>query len=246
MNDCTIDLNVDVGEGMSNESKLLPLVSSCNIACGGHAGDAQTMQEVVRLAGKHGVKIGAHPSYPDPTHFGRKSMRMSYDSLFRTLRSQVLSLQTIAEEQQLPLRHLKPHGALYNDAAQDEKTAEVIIDLTKALPGELTLYAPFGSVIVRLAEEAGMPLLYEVFADRRYQDDLALVPRDHPKAVITDPDEMYEQVYSMVIHRRVKTINGVERPIKADTLCIHGDHPNAIFTAKQLREKLTRSGVKIQ
>ena len=242
----SIDLNADVGEGMNNESQLFPLISSCNIACGGHTGDAETMREVVRIASKHGVKIGAHPSYPDSSNFGRRSIEMPSAALFHTVRNQVVSLQSIAEEHDLPLHHTKPHGALYHDAAKDKKIAEVLIEVMKGIRSPLKLYMPFGSVIANMANQEGVPLAYEVFADRTYHEDLSLVSRDHPKALITDPDEMYEQVYTMVVHHRVKTINGAERPIKADTVCIHGDTPNAIVLAKHLRERLIIAGVRIQ
>ena len=242
----SIDLNVDVGEGINNEAQLFSLVSSCNIACGGHAGDLETMREVVRLAGKRGVHIGAHPSYPDPANFGRKTMDMPASALCQTLKNQVLALQSVLEDQHLPLHHIKPHGALYNDAAHDRKIAEVIVDVIRETPGLPTLYAPFGSVVASVAKKKGVPLMYEVFADRAYHEDLSLVSRIDPKAMITDPDKMYEQVYAMIVHHRVKTITGMERPIEADTVCIHGDNPKAIVLAKRLRERLTHSGVKIR
>ena len=241
-----VDINADVGEGIGNEDKLLPLLSSCNVACGGHAGDEASMREVVRLAKYHRVKVGAHPSFPDTKNFGREIMTIPNTALFMSLKNQIKALIAIAREEQVSLHHIKPHGALYNLAAKDKTTAEVIIEVIKRFHIPLKLYVPYGSVIARLAKEEGLDIIYEAFADRNYNEDLSLVSRKLPNALITDSDEMFSHVYSMIVHEKVKTVNGVEVSIKANTFCIHGDNPKALKLAKLLREKLDEYNIQIQ
>lgn len=242
----SIDINADVGEGVGNESRLLPLVSSCNIACGGHAGDKVSMREVVKLAIANGVKIGAHPSFPDKKNFGRKAMQMSYSGLYTSIKDQIRTLQEIAREEQVLLHHVKPHGALYNLAARDKKYAEVIVEVMKRFHQPLKLYVPFGSLIADIALKDGVSITYEAFADRNYNEDLSLVSREDSNAIISDSEEMYKHVLNMIINHKVKTINGVEVSIKADTFCLHGDNPKAIKLASELQRKLELIGIKIQ
>jgi len=246
METISIDINADVGEGINNEAELLPLLSSCNIACGGHAGNEETMRQVVQLAKQFKVKIGAHPSYPDKENFGRQVVEMSCAALFHSVKAQIQSLRTIIQEEHLQLHHVKPHGALYNVAAKDKRTAEVIVEVMKSIPLPLRLYVPYGSVIAEMAIAEKIPITYEAFADRNYNEDLSLVSRTEENALIVDPSKMFNHVNHIILHQKVKTINGVEVPIKAQTFCIHGDSPNAYELLKSLRHKLIISGVNIQ
>jgi len=230
-----LDINVDVGEGINNESQLMPYINSCNIACGGHAGNNETMRAVVKLAKKYKVKIGAHPSFPDKEHFGRQIINMSSANLYTSLKKQIRSLMRILKEEHLQLHHIKPHGALYNLAAVDIKTAKVVIEVLKSIALPLHLYAPYGSVLADLAEKENIQVTYEAFGDRHYNDDLTLVPRTHEKALITDKDEVVEHVSRMLLEGIVITLKGTEKPIKANTFCIHGDNPDAVNLIKNLR-----------
>jgi len=245
MNPIIIDINADVGEGLNNESQLMPYLSSCNIACGGHAGDEVTIAKVVKLAMKYKVKIGAHPSFPDRQNFGRQIIQMSSADLYTSLKQQIRSLMKVLRTEHATLHHIKPHGALYNLAAVDEKTAYVIIEVVKSIALPLSLYVPFGSVIADKALKEGIKITYEAFADRHYNEDLTLVSRSHDNAIITDPNDVFEQVYKMVSQQKVKTISGVEVGIKANTFCVHGDNPEALILLQVLTEKLQQHQVKI-
>lgn len=242
----SIDINVDVGEGVNNESQLMPYISSCNIACGGHAGDLKAMRTVVNLAKKHHVKVGAHPSFPDKNNFGRQIIKMSHKELVSSLRRQIFSLIKILNEERVILHHVKPHGALYNLATKDVSTALIIIEVMKSLPTETKLYVPYNSVIAKLAIKENIPIVYEAFADRNYNDDLTLVSREEENAIISDSDEMFNHVYRMIKHQKVKTVNGVEVKIKPDTFCVHGDNSKAVDLIKNLKEKLGQFHINIK
>jgi 5-oxoprolinase (ATP-hydrolysing) subunit A len=241
-----IDINVDVGEGINNESFLMPYISSCNIACGGHAGDLETMRYVVSLAKKHSVKIGAHPSFPDKQNFGRKTMDISCAVLFTSIKDQIDNLIIVLKEEQVRLNHIKPHGALYNLAAVDPNIAEVIIEVMKCFILPIKLYVPYNSVIEKLAIKNNIPIKYEAFADRNYNDDGTLVSRTDDHAIIDNSVEMFEHVYRMIISKKVKTITGYEIDIIANTFCVHGDHPNAVILLKDLKNKLAEKGIQIR
>lgn len=242
----SIDINADIGEGIGNEAELMPLLSSCNIACGGHAGNIDTMTMCVELAKQHRVKIGGHPSFPDKENFGREVVDMSCAALYQTIKNQIRALMNVVRGQHAALHHVKPHGALYNLAAKDKTTAEVIVEVMKSIHLPLKLYVPFGSVIADVASKAKIPITFEVFADRNYNDDLSLVSRSEKNAVIKDVDEMTHHIQNMILHKKVKTISGVEVSIKAETICVHGDNPEALKLIKKLRQNLTDSGLKIQ
>ncbi|MBO3098213.1 5-oxoprolinase subunit PxpA [Gelidibacter pelagius] len=242
----SIDFNADVGEGLNNEGQLMPYLSSCNIACGGHAGNEMTMTSVVKLAKQHEVKIGAHPSFPDKANFGRLPMDISPEELLASLKSQVNDLVKILKTKNEPLHHIKPHGALYNLANTEKIYAEVVISLMKHYDKSVKLYAPFGSMVSKMAEKNGITVVYEVFADRNYNEDLTLVSRSHPNALIEDAAELSAHVLFMLQHHKVKTINSAEKYIKADTICIHGDHPQAEHHLQVLTEKLNRKGIQIK
>ncbi|MEJ2113324.1 MAG: 5-oxoprolinase subunit PxpA [Flavobacteriaceae bacterium] len=230
-----LDINVDVGEGLNNEAQLIPYISSCNIACGGHAGDMETMRNVVKLAKQYRVKIGAHPSFPDKEHFGREIIEISSANLYTSLKKQIRSLLRVLKEEHLQLHHIKPHGALYNLVAIDKKTAKVVIEVIKSIAYPLHLYAPYDSVIAKLAKKQNIPVTLEAFADRNYNDDLSLVSRTFENAILTDVEKIIEHV-ELIVSGKVKTVNGNKIEIKADTFCVHGDNPNAIEIIKGLRE----------
>lgn len=241
----TIDINCDLGEGVGNESVLMPLLSSCNIACGGHAGDIETMTSVARLAKINAVKIGAHPSFPDKENFGRVVVKMSPSDLFDAVKSQIESLKLIVEAQQLKLHHVKPHGALYNLASVDAETANIIVNVIKSIDAELILYASFGSVISRVAQDEGVKVMYEAFADRNYNEDLTLIPRSNTHALIRDKDAMLEHVYNMIFFEKVFTRSGAGVALKVDTICVHGDGENVEENLKFLTQELVAKNIKI-
>jgi 5-oxoprolinase (ATP-hydrolysing) subunit A len=242
----TIDINVDVGEGVNNEPQLMPYISSCNIACGGHAGDIETMRTIVKLAKLHRVKIGAHPSFPDKENFGRSVLEMSCAALYTSIKGQIKSLMNVVRTEHAAMHHVKPHGALYNRAAVDEDTAKVIIEVMKSIALPLELYVPYGSVIAELAIKENIPIIYEAFADRNYNEDLTLVSRTEKHAIISNAAEMFNHIIKMIRLQKVTTLGGVEVEIKATTFCIHGDNPKAVHLIIDLKENLEQVFIKIQ
>ncbi|MCX2681487.1 5-oxoprolinase subunit PxpA [Galbibacter sp. EGI 63066] len=233
-----IDINCDLGEGTSNESELMPYIQSCNIACGGHAGDESTMKEVVKLAVKHQVKIGAHPSYPDRENFGRKSISISAEKLISSIQEQIQLMDGVLGGFSAKLHHIKPHGALYNDIAKDEKRAAVFLQAIRNYKEKVALYVPYNSVIAKKAKGEGFSIIYEAFADRSYNPDLSLVARSKPNAVLTDVDAILKQVLSVAKEGRVTAVDGSTVPIKADTFCVHSDTENATDIVKYLYNQL--------
>jgi len=238
-----LDINCDVGEGIGNEARLFPYITSCNIACGGHAGDAKSMQEIVRLSKRHSVKIGAHPSYPDKLNFGRVSLDMPVAEFRKSIQEQLSALQQVINEESATLHHIKPHGALYNDLVKTPDLVKVFLHMIAAYQPSCYLYVPFGSVIAREANLQGFRIIYEAFGDRRYLTASQLVPRQHPGAVIQDPQEVLEQLISMFRKGQVKTLDGTVVPLKADTFCIHGDTPSALQILTYLAGELPKYGI---
>lgn len=232
-----VDINCDVGEGLSNEFDLMPYIQSCNIACGGHAGDENSMQKVVALAIKNKVKIGAHPSYPDPGNFGRKTITMKPSELKISIQHQINRLRIIAREQGSNLHHIKPHGALYNDIAKNKELAIHFLEAIKSFKKEIKLYVPYNSVIAKNALKQGFSIEYEAFADRNYNDDLSLVSRLEKNAVITDPEAIWQHMSEMLNNEKVQTVSGKLLPIKATTFCVHSDTQNAAEIVKILYQK---------
>jgi UPF0271 protein len=241
-----IDINCDVGEGIGNEADLLPLISSCNIACGGHAGDDVSMTQVVKLAKQYGVRIGAHPSYPDKENFGRFSMDIGSTELTKSIKAQIHALETILHKEQVSLNHIKPHGALYNDLAKNEAIADLFLKAIASYRESVVLYAPPGSVIAKKAIKNDFKVKLEAFADRSYNQDLSLVSRKLPNAVLNDPKIVLHHLVKMVNENKVVTINGKESHIEADTYCLHGDTPNALQIIMYLSQELPKQQIYIQ
>lgn len=246
MKNLSIDINADLGEGIGNEIELMPYLSSCSIACGGHTGDFNSMRQVVKLAKQHQVKIGAHPSFPDTNNFGRLVVDMSSEDLFTSLKAQIEDILKVLNEYDLPLHHVKPHGALYNLAAKDKNTASVIIDVIKSINLPIKLYAPYKSVIAELAIAENIDVIFEGFADRNYNDDLSLVSRQNPNALITNSEEVFRHVFRMISKQKVMTIGRVEVPLKVATICVHGDTPNAVELVSKIHQKLLNKNIAIE
>ena len=242
----TVDLNCDLGEGSASEAELMPLVTSANIACGGHAGDAESMRASVQLAVRHGVAIGAHPGFADREHFGRREHNVTPTEVRELILSQTQSLQVITRAQHAVLRHVKPHGALYNQAARDALLAAAIVDALTELDPGLVLFAPAGSVLWAAALEKGLPVASEVFADRTYQTDGSLTPRTQPDALIADERTAVAQVLRLIRDRTVRSVDGTELALQADTVCVHGDGAHAIDLVRALRRGLARAGITVQ
>ncbi len=222
-----VDINCDVGEGIGNEARLFPFISSCNLACGAHAGDEDTMREVISLAREHQVRVGAHPSYPDRENFGRQTQHMEPDAFMDSIRSQVGLLHGILKEEGMDLTHIKAHGALYNDLARDAELAEHYLNALEAYRSGIPLFVPDGSAISEVALQAGYECVYEAFGDRNYEDDLSLVSRRSPLALITRPEEVLQHLLRMIKKSEVKTVHGKTRHLAAQTYCIHGDTATA-------------------
>lgn len=238
----TIDFNCDLGEGSGCDADIMPYITSCNIACGGHAGDRNTMRKTVLLAKTHQVKIGAHPSYPDPGNFGRKILHMPDAVLTESLVQQIRTLENIVAEHDLKIHHIKLHGALYNQAAKEAGKAHLIVDMMKMHFVQYSLYAPYPSALAKLALKEGLEINYEIFADRNYNTDLSLVSRGFPNAVIMEAQEVLEHVERILKEGKVKTVSGELVPVQADTLCIHGDNPQAVALTTIIYKKLKQEG----
>ncbi|QFH72262.1 5-oxoprolinase subunit PxpA [Enterobacter sp. E76] len=231
-----IDLNADLGEGCGNDSALMPLITSANIACGFHAGDAQTMRESVRLALAHGVAIGAHPSFPDRKNFGRTAMPLPPDTVYAQTLYQIGALAAIVHAEGGAMTHVKPHGMLYNQAAKQPPLADAIARAVQSLNPGLILVGLAGSEMIRAGERYGLATREEVFADRGYLADGSLVPRSEPGALIDDDDEAVSRTLEMVLNGRVQNRDGVWATVNAQTVCLHGDGAHALAFARRLRE----------
>lgn len=240
-----IDINSDVGEGVGNETELMPLISSCNIACGGHAGNEATMRRTIQLAMKHHVKIGAHPSYPDKVNFGRKTMDIPSEDLISSIRKQLALFSNVLETEGGELNHIKPHGALYNDIARNKMLANIFLDAILEYT-HVPIYCPFGSVIENEVKNRNIMVVYEAFADRNYQKDLSLVSRTEENALIENPEEVLEHIDRMIKTGKVLTVNGEEIEILAHTFCVHGDTPSALKILTYLHKELPNYNIQIK
>jgi UPF0271 protein len=247
----SIDLNCDMGESfgsriVGDDAAIMPFISSANIACGYHGGDPVVIHNTIKMALQFGVKIGAHPSFPDLDNFGRKEMQVSEDELFDLIVYQVSALLGFAKINSATLNHVKPHGALYNMAARDGSYAMTIAKAVKTIDPNLILVGLAGSKSIEAAKSIGLKTCSEVFADRTYQEDGSLTPRTHPNSLINDPALAVVQVVKMVEQGEVKTINGNTIKVKAESVCIHGDTPGAADYSKAIRRGLEKKGIIIR
>ncbi|BDQ27874.1 MULTISPECIES: LamB/YcsF family protein [Helicobacter] len=248
--DC-VDLNSDMGEGfgvyrLGDDTAIMEFVSSVNLACGWHASDPLIMQEMVGLAQKSNLGLGAHPGYPDLLGFGRRHLNISPKEARVYTLYQVGALFAFAKAQKTPLQHVKLHGSFYNQAAYDLKLALEVLKGIRDFDPHLIVLAPSLSPMAKLGQDMGLKIAEEVFADRHYLDDGRLVPRDHPKAFVSDLNEALMRVVCMAKERKVQTISGKSIDIVADSICVHGDNPQAVWLAMQIREVLLKNGVAIK
>lgn len=245
-----IDLNCDMGESfgayrIGADEAVMPLITSASIACGFHAGDPLVMRRTVRLAREHGVAVGAHPGYRDLAGFGRRTMKCSPDEVYTDVLYQIGALAAFCRAEGVPLRHVKPHGALYNTAAADPATAEAVARAVADFDRSLALYAPPGSALERAGLSAGLRVVREAFADRGYAADGSLLPRSHPGAVLADPELAAAQARRIACDGTVTAGTGETVAVPAGTLCVHGDHPNAVDVLRRIREELAAAGVTV-
>jgi UPF0271 protein len=246
MNRC-VNLNADLGESfgawtMGRDDEMLALVDSANVACGFHAGDPAMMRRTVALAKRHGVSVGAHPSFPDLQGFGRRRMDIAEAELEALLVYQIGALAAIARAEGSAVTHVKPHGALNNMACVDPKLARCVARAVRAVDPALILLAPVLSQLVAAGQEAGLPVVEEVFADRAYADDGTLVPRSQPGAVLHGADACVAHVLRMVETGALHSIDGVELPVRVQSICVHGDDPQAVATAQAVGDALRAAG----
>jgi UPF0271 protein len=241
-----LDFNCDLGEGCGDDAAIVPWLSSANIACGFHAGDAATMRDTIALCLRHGVAIGAHPSMPDREGFGRRDVPVTPDDARAWTTRQLEALAAIARDQGARLHHVKPHGALYNRAARDHAVAGAIAAAVHAFDPALWLVGLAGSALPAAGVAAGLRVAHEAFAERRYEADGALTPRTHADAVIADLDGALDQVRALLRDGALTARTGERVPVRMDTLCLHGDRPDAAAFARALRETLEAEGVRIR
>ena len=242
----TVDLNADLGEGDAYDAELLRIVSSCNIACGGHAGDPGSIAATIRAAVANGVSIGAHPSYPDREGFGRRSGFMAGAPLREALRSQLDGFWSVADELAAVVTHVKPHGALYTDAVVDGDLADLIASTVAEMPGKPLLVGQAGTELEAAARAHGLGFVAEAFVDRAYQADGQLVPRSQQGAVHGDIERIQRQAVDLARDGEVTALDGSTVRVRADTLCIHGDTPGAAEAARAVRDALEQEGIDIR
>src|SRR6266403_1544688 len=241
-----VDLNADLGEGAGHDDELLALVTSANIACGFHAGDAETMGRSIEAARARKVAVGAHPSLFDRENFGRKELPVENDEVFDAVVYQLGIFQAIAEAAGVQPNHVKPHGALYNMAVRDQELADAIGRAVAKVDLSLILFAPQNSALARAGKTNGLQIAHEVFADRNYLSDGSLVPRSRPDALLHDPEEAAVRVVRMLREGKVHSVDGVDVDVRAETVCVHGDTPGAVDFARILKSRLEKEGVVIR
>ncbi|OOM07293.1 LamB/YcsF family protein [Clostridium saccharobutylicum] len=245
-----VDLNCDLGESFGNyklglDEEVIPYISSANLACGFHASDPLTMSHTVELAKKAGVCVGAHPGLPDLVGFGRRNMNISQKEAKAMVQYQIGALDSFCKAQGIKMQHVKPHGALYNMAAKDIKLATAICEGIYEVNKELILLALSGSEMVNAANNVGLKVAREAFADRAYEEDGTLVARTKEGSMITDEDESIKRVIRMIKENKVKTITGIDIPIKVDSICVHGDGIKALEFVRKIKAGLEEQDIKI-
>ena len=246
-----ININCDLGEKSKhhsnhNDPKLLDIVNSANVACGYHAGDNQSMNQVVKISKKNQVSIGAHPSFNDPENFGRKRMDLPPSEIRKLIIDQYAILQNIASNHGENVTHIKPHGALNNMACEDIELATIIAKAIYEIDKNLIYLVPTGSKMELSAKKLNMNIACEIFADRNYEDDGNLVSRSKSHALITDPEEAKKHVLSMVKNQAINCHSGKQIPCEIDSVCIHGDNESSLATAKSIKENLIENGLKLK
>jgi UPF0271 protein len=241
----SVDINADLGEGAGHDAELFELISSANVATGFHAGDSDTMHAAVCAAKKHGVAVGAHPSFFDRENFGRKELKMSNEEVFDVVAYQLGIFQAIASALDVRPNHVKPHGALYNMAVREAKLADAIARAIESVDSKLILFAPDKSELASAGEAHGLQIAREIFADRNYLNDGWLVPRTRPDALLHDPKHAAARVLRMLREGKVRSLEGSDVDVRGETICVHGDTPGAVEFARELRTRLESEGVRI-
>jgi 5-oxoprolinase (ATP-hydrolysing) subunit A len=240
-----VDLNSDLGEGAGHDDEILSLVSSANIACGFHAGNPASIFNSIRAAKEKGVAVGAHPSLDDRKNFGRTEMQVSTAEAYALVVYQVGAFHALCTAAGVEMNHVKPHGALYNMAVRDRELSDAIAHGVLAVDTRAILFAPAGTKLFRAAQELGLQTAAEVFADRNYNNDGSLVSRTRPDALLRDPGEAAERVLRMLKEGKIRTVGGTDISVRAETICLHGDTPDAVEFARTLRARLESEGVSI-
>ena len=246
-----ININCDLGEKSKHHSNkydpdLLEIINSANVACGYHAGDKETMNQVIKISKKNGVSIGAHPSFNDPENFGRERMNLSSSEIKKLIFDQYEILQKIASENGENVSHIKPHGALNNMACEDIELATTLAKTIKDINKDLIYLVPTGSKMQQAAKKLDMKFACEIFADRNYEDDGNLVSRKKPHALIIDPEQAKKHVLKMVQTQSLNCHSGKQIPCEIDSVCIHGDNLSALATAKSIKENLIENGLELK
>lgn len=241
-----IDINCDLGEGSGNDELIMPFISSANIACGYHAGDEETMRDTIRLCKKYNVAVGAHPSFADKENFGRTDMQLHPGEIYELIIKQINCLEKIAEENDVPVHHVKPHGALYNMAARDKTLAPFVALAILDTNTNYILYGLSGSYLIKEGKNLGVKTTNEVFADRTYNDDGSLTSRSRAGALIEDVEKAVAQVLQMIKEGTVTSIHGKKIPILAETICIHGDGEHAVEFARSINKALKENNIEIK
>ncbi len=241
----TIDINCDLGEGMPWDEALMPYISSANIACGAHAGNEEIIFKTVQLCTQHNVAIGAHPGFADKPGFGRNEMELKDEELYHLIRQQIETVGRICQECNTTLHHVKLHGALYNMAARNRKVSKIASQAVKKVNTRLLFYGLSNSVMLEEARNAGLYTVAEAFADRAYRADGSLLARSNPGAVISEPEKALHQVLQILEHNTVTTVENIKIPLKAETICIHGDEPHAPEIAGKITTALRTKGYRI-
>ena len=246
-----ININCDLGEKSKhhsnhNDPKLLDIVNSANVACGYHAGDNHSMNEVVEISKKNRVSIGAHPSFNDPENFGRKRMNLNSSEIRKLIIDQYAILQNIASNHGVKVTHIKPHGALNNMACEDIELATIIAKAVYEIDKNLIYLVPTGSKMELAAKKLNMSIACEIFADRNYEDDGNLVSRSKQHALITDPEQAKKHVLTMVKNQAINCHSGKQIPCEIDSVCIHGDNESSLSTAKSIKKNLVENGLELK
>lgn len=239
----SVDINCDMGEGMANDVFIMPYISSANIACGYHAGDAASMHRTLEWTREFHVAAGAHPSYPDRINFGRTNMQFPVSKIKAMVKEQVELLANAAAKLNIRLQHVKPHGAMYNMASKDEVLSAAICKAVLEIDEDLLIYAQSGSKLLTVAQFMGLTTRSEVFADRTYCADGSLTPRTQPNALLHDENEVISQVLQMISRQNVTCTDGNTIPVNAETICIHGDGEHAVVFAKAIHDLLQANGI---